>query len=55
MPWIPLLCIVSCAYLILMLPAVTQLRFVIWMAVGLFLYFLFGQKNSTNNGGRNVS
>ncbi len=49
MPWIPLLCIVSCAYLILMLPAVTQLRFVLWMAVGLCLYFAFGQRNSRNN------
>jgi APA family basic amino acid/polyamine antiporter len=55
MPWIPLLCIVSCAYLILMLPAVTQLRFVIWMAVGLCLYFVFGQKNSNNHGSRTGS
>jgi len=48
MPWIPLLCIVSCAYLIVMLPVVTQIRFVLWMAAGLCLYFLFGQKNSRN-------
>ncbi|MDD1682177.1 MAG: amino acid permease, partial [Methanoregula sp.] len=50
MPWIPLLCIVSSTCLILMLPTVTQLRFVIWMAAGLCLYFLFGQKNSYNKG-----
>jgi basic amino acid/polyamine antiporter, APA family len=55
MPWIPLMCIVSCTYLILMLPAVTQLRFVLWMAVGLLLYFAFGQRNSRNNNTRIVS
>lgn len=49
MPWIPLLCIVSCATLIIMLPGITQIRFVLWMAVGLFLYFVFGQRNSKNN------
>jgi hypothetical protein len=41
---------VSSAYLIMMLPAVTQLRFVIWMAVGLCRYFVFRQNNSKNNG-----
>jgi basic amino acid/polyamine antiporter, APA family len=35
--------------LIIMLPVVTQLRFIIWMAVGLCLYFVFGQKNSRNS------
>ena len=49
MPWIPLLCIVSCATLIIMLPGITQIRFVLWMAIGLFLYFVFGQRNSKNN------
>jgi basic amino acid/polyamine antiporter, APA family len=49
MPLVPLLCIVSCIVLIFMLPFVTQLRFLIWMAIGLGVYFLFGMKNSTNN------
>lgn len=49
MPLVPLLCIVSCVVLIFMLPFVTQLRFIIWMALGLGVYFLFGMKNSTNN------
>jgi len=48
MPWIPLLCIGSCAYLILVLPGLTQMRFVIWMLVGLCLYFLFGLKKGCN-------
>jgi len=48
MPYVPLLCIVSCAVLILVLPAVTQARFVIWMLIGLAIYFFFGIKNSAN-------
>ena len=49
MPLVPLLCIVSCVVLIFMLPLVTQIRFILWMAIGLGVYFLFGMKNSTNN------
>lgn len=49
MPWVPLLCIVFCGILIVMLPVVTQIRFVLWMIVGLAVYFLFGMKNSTNS------
>ena len=48
MPWIPVLCIGSCAGLILVLPSITQLRFVAWMLIGLLLYFFFGSKNSNN-------
>ncbi|MDD1694580.1 MAG: amino acid permease [Methanoregula sp.] len=48
MPVVPLLCIISCSILILMLPFVTQLRFILWMFIGLGVYFLFGMKNSTN-------
>jgi APA family basic amino acid/polyamine antiporter len=48
MPIVPLLCIVSCVVLIFMLPLVTQIRFILWMAIGLGVYFLFGMKNSTN-------
>jgi APA family basic amino acid/polyamine antiporter len=53
MPWIPILCIGSCAGLILMLPSLTQLRFVVWMLIGLSLYFVFGSKNSNNREVRN--
>ena len=49
MPYIPILGILSCAYLIAYLPGVTILRFVIWMIIGLFLYFTFGYKKSTLN------
>jgi len=46
-PLVPLLGIVSCVYLILGLPAVTMWRFVIWLAVGLVIYFAYGYRKST--------
>jgi APA family basic amino acid/polyamine antiporter len=45
-PWIPLLGIASCAVLMVALPAVTWLRFVIWLAVGLAIYAAFGWRHS---------
>jgi basic amino acid/polyamine antiporter, APA family len=50
MPWLPVLCIISCAALILVLPVLTQLRFIVWMLIGLCLYFVFGSKHSNNQG-----
>lgn len=46
MPWIPLLAILSCGYLMLQQPRVTWVRFVIWMAAGLIFYFLYGYRRS---------
>lgn len=46
MPYIPLLGILSCGYLIANLPYVTMLRFSIWMAVGIIVYFIYGKRNS---------
>jgi len=48
MPVVPLLCIISCCILILMLPLVTQFRFIIWMLIGLGVYLLLGMRHSTN-------
>lgn len=41
-PWTPLLAIVSCVYLMLQLPAVTWIRFVVWLLLGIALYFSYG-------------
>lgn len=46
MPLVPVLGILSCSYLILHLPWVTILRFVIWMTIGLLIYFFYSQKAS---------
>ena len=46
MPLIPLLGILSCIYLMANLPLITMLRFVVWMILGIVIYFGFSQKNS---------
>jgi APA family basic amino acid/polyamine antiporter len=45
-PWVPLLGVASCAYLMAQLPWLTWVRFVIWLFVGLLIYFLYGAKQS---------
>ena len=46
-PYIPLLGIISCAYLIIHLPWLTIARFIIWMIIGLVVYFCYSHKRST--------
>lgn len=46
MPLIPLLGIGFCLYLIFNLTPVTWLRFVTWLAIGLAIYFCYGQRKS---------
>lgn len=46
MPFVPILGILSCFYLIIHLSWLTMLRFVIWMVIGLFVYFIFGRRKS---------
>jgi APA family basic amino acid/polyamine antiporter len=45
-PLVPLAAAVMCGYLMLQLPVVTWIRFVVWLAVGLTVYFLYGAKHS---------
>ncbi|MCC6528644.1 MAG: amino acid permease [Pseudomonadales bacterium] len=47
MPWTPILAILFCGYLIASLDAVTLLRFVVWMAIGMVLYFCYSVRHST--------
>lgn len=49
MPLIPALGIVSCSYLIYHLPGLTMLRFVVWMVIGLFVYFFYSRHHSELN------
>jgi APA family basic amino acid/polyamine antiporter len=51
-PLVPLLGIAMCAYLMLGLPAVTWIRFGLWLVVGLTLYFAYGFRNSKLRGVR---
>jgi APA family basic amino acid/polyamine antiporter len=48
-PWVPvtpILSIVSCLYLMVQLPRITWIRFGIWLALGLIIYFSYGIRNS---------
>jgi APA family basic amino acid/polyamine antiporter len=47
MPYVPILGIISCLYLIVNLPWVTMARFIIWMVIGLVIYFAFSRGNSS--------
>ncbi len=49
-PWVPLtplISIAACFYLMWQLPTVTWIRFVIWLIIGLVLYFTYGYTHST--------
>lgn len=45
-PWLPLLSIAFCLLLMLSLPLQTWIRFGVWMAAGMVVYFSFGKKRS---------
>ena len=45
-PVVPVLSVLASLYLMLNLPAATWLRFLIWMAVGFVVYFLYAARRS---------
>jgi APA family basic amino acid/polyamine antiporter len=45
-PFVPIAAIVSCGYLMAQLPWVTWVRFVVWLAVGLLFYVVYGYRHS---------
>jgi APA family basic amino acid/polyamine antiporter len=42
-PWTPPLGIAMCLVLMAGLPAMTWFRFILWLAAGLAIYFLYGR------------
>ena len=45
-PVVPVLAVLACIYLMLNLPSATWLRFFIWMAIGLVVYFTYSARHS---------
>jgi APA family basic amino acid/polyamine antiporter len=48
-PFLPILSVLACLYLMLNLPGETWLRFVVWMVLGVLLYFFYGRRRSRFN------
>ena len=48
-PWVPLLAILCCGYLMWVQPPTAWRRFVIWLGTGLLIYFLYGFRRSRLN------
>ncbi|QYC43594.1 putative amino acid permease YhdG [Nonomuraea coxensis DSM 45129] len=51
-PLLPILSVLACLYLMLNLPVETWLRFVIWMVLGVLVYFGYGYRHSRTGGAR---
>jgi basic amino acid/polyamine antiporter, APA family len=45
-PLVPILAVVACVFLMLNLGTLTWWRFLVWMALGLAVYFFYGYRNS---------
>jgi APA family basic amino acid/polyamine antiporter len=45
-PFVPVMGILSCLMLMFSLPAANWLRLLVWLVIGLFIYFLYGRKHS---------
>ena len=45
-PIVPVLGIVSCLYLMLSLPVLTWVRFLVWLDIGIFIYWFYGRLHS---------
>jgi APA family basic amino acid/polyamine antiporter len=45
-PVFPVLGIISCLWLMLSLPVLTWVRFLVWLDIGMLIYWLYGRRNS---------
>src|SRR6201999_1668080 len=45
-PLVPILAVLACLWLMLNLSVETWLRFIIWMVVGVIIYFAYSKRNS---------
>jgi APA family basic amino acid/polyamine antiporter len=45
-PFVPIMAVLSCFWLMAGLPLVTWIRFGVWLAVGAVIYFVYGRRHS---------
>jgi APA family basic amino acid/polyamine antiporter len=45
-PVIPILSVLACLWLMINLTAITWVRFIVWMAIGVAVYFIYGRRHS---------
>ena len=45
-PIFPVLGILSCSYLMLSLPVLTWVRFLVWLDIGMIIYWFYGRTHS---------
>ena len=45
-PWLPILSIAACGWLMVNLTALTWIRFAVWMGLGIVFYAVYGRRNS---------
>lgn len=53
-PWFPILGVILCFVLMLSLPVETWIRFVVWLVIGLAIYFAYGVRHSRLQSGTDV-
>jgi APA family basic amino acid/polyamine antiporter len=53
-PFVPIMGILVCVYLMYALPAESWARLAIWLGIGLLIYFVYGKRNSKLRGGKTV-
>ena len=46
MPVLPILSVLACLWLMINLTAITWVRFLVWMALGVVVYFAYGRRKS---------
>ena len=46
MPVMPILSVLACLWLMINLTAITWVRFLVWMAIGVAVYFVYGKRHS---------
>jgi basic amino acid/polyamine antiporter, APA family len=46
MPWLSIAGVFACLYLMIALPLATWARLVIWLAIGMTIYLLYGRRNA---------